>query len=141
MKDLHSNIKAIRVIAPVAVGTTGTGVTGKVIDTQGYQGVEMIVSYGTITATNAAFTLTIKEGDVTGTMTSVADADLLGTEAAATPGTGTRTSGTTKNVTKRIGYVGTKRYVQANVKSTVTATTPVAITAILSAPHLAPVAT
>lgn len=140
-RDLHHNIKVMPSIVPVAVGTTGTGQTGKVVDTAGYEGVEVIASYGTITATNAVYTLTIKHGDVTGTMTSVADADLLGLEASAVPGTGARASGTTKNVTKRIGYIGAKRYVQANIKSTVTATTPIAANVVLSNPMSAPVAT
>jgi hypothetical protein len=61
---------------------TGVGVVGKVVDRKGYDGVEFIISYGTITATSATITPIIKHGDVTGTMTSVADADLLGTEAA-----------------------------------------------------------
>lgn len=140
-RDLHNNIDAIRVISPVAVGTTGTGQTGKVIDRKGYEGVEFIIDYGTITATNATYTVTVKEGDATGSLTSVADADLLGSEADAVPGTGTRTSGSTKNVSKRIGYIGSKRYVSLNVKSTVTAGTLIAATALLANPRHAPVAT
>lgn len=140
-RDIHNNIKVVRSISPVAIGTTGTGQTGKIVDRKGYRGVEFLIGYGTITATNAVYTVTIKEGDVTGTMTSVADADLLGTEAAAVPGTGTRTSGSTKNVTKRLGYIGTKRYVQVNVKSTATAGTLIHADVLLAEPHLAPVAT
>jgi hypothetical protein len=140
-RDLHHNIKTVRSIAPVAVGTTGTGQTGKIVDTAGYAGVEVVASYGAITATNAAFTLTVKHGDVTGTMTSVADADLIGLEASAVPGTGARVSGTTMNVTKRIGYLGAKRYVSANIKSTVTAATPVCANVVLGEPRNMPVAT
>lgn len=139
--ELHNYVDVERVISPVAIGTTGTGQTGKIIDRRGYRGVEFVIAYGSITATNAAYTVTVKEGDVTGTLTSVADTDLLGLEANPTPGTGTRTSGTTKNVTKRLGYVGTKRYVQCNVKSTVTAGTLVSVDAILYGPSLFPVAT
>jgi len=132
MDDLYSGLKVQRVISPVAVGTTGTGQTGKIIDRKGYIGPVLFnVGFGSITATNATFTVTVKEGDVTGTLTSAADADLIGTEALAGVGaTGTRTSGTSKNVTKKIGYKGAKRYVQVNVKSTVTAAVPVAVTAI-----------
>lgn len=141
MRDMHNNIRTVVGVAPVAVGTTGTGQVGKVIDRKGYDGVEFIIGYGTITATNATLTVTVKEGDATGSMTSVADADLLGTEllagvAAATP----RTSGVSKNVTKRIGYTGGKRYVQCGVKSTVTATTPVSVVGVLSRPAVRPTA-
>jgi hypothetical protein len=107
MNDLHNNSRAQRVVPPVAVGTTGTGQTGKVIDRQGYGGVEFICGYGAVTATNAVFTVTVKEGDVTSSLTSVADADLLGTELLAGVGaTASRVSGTSKNVVKRIGYKG-----------------------------------
>lgn len=140
--ELHNNIAAQRVISPVAVGTTGTGVTGKIIDRRGYRGVEFLCGYGSITATSATFTVTMKEGDVTGTLTSVADADMLGSEAnAGIAAAATRTSGVSKNVTKRVGYIGIKRYVQVNIKSTVTAGTPVHCDAILHGPSLAPVAT
>lgn len=139
--DLHSNVRALRVISPVAAGTTGTGKTGVIIDRQGYGGVEFILGYGTITATNATLTATVLEGDVTGTMTSVADADLLGTEVLASIVAGTpRTSGSNKNVTKRIGYKGSKRYVTVKVVNTVTATTPIAVDAVLFNPSVAPVA-
>jgi hypothetical protein len=135
MNDLHNNSRAQRVVPPVAVGTTGTGQTGKVIDRQGYGGVEFICGYGAVTATNAVFTVTVKEGDVTSSLTSVADADLLGTELLAGVGaTASRVSGTSKNVVKRIGYKGLKRYVNASVKSTVTAGTPVSIEAVLHSP-------
>ena len=139
MHDLHNNSRALRVITPVAVGTTGTGQTGKIIDRQGYGGIEFICSYGSITATNAVFTVTVKEGDVTGTLTSVADADLLGTEAlAGVAAAATRTSGTSKNVVKRIGYKGNKRYVNVSIKSTVTAGTIISCEAVLYSPSVAP---
>lgn len=138
MHDLHNNSRAVRVVSPIAVGTTGTGQTGKVIDRQGYGGVEFIVDYGTVTATAAVFTVTVKEGDATGSLTSVADANLLGTEASAGLAAGARTSGSTKNVSKRVGYKGGKRYVSADIKSTTTAGTPVAITAMLHSPNVAP---
>jgi hypothetical protein len=57
----------------------------------------------------------IKEGDVTGTMTSVADTNLIGLELnASIAAAATRTSGVSKNVTKRVGYIGTKRYVSVH---------------------------
>lgn len=137
--DRHAGMAVQRVVSPVAIGTTGTGQTGKIIDRQGYGALEFVIDYGTISSTTAVYTVTIKEGDATGSLTSVADADLLGTELGAGLTSGTRTSGSTKNVSKRIGYKGTKRYVQANIKSTATAGTLVAITAILMSPNLQPI--
>jgi len=140
-RDMHNNVDILAVIPAVAVGTTGTGQTGAVIDTRGYDSVEFGISYGAITATAAVFTVTVLEGDVTGTMTSAADADLLGTEAGAGLAAATRVDGSTENVAKRIGYRGDQRYVRVDVKSTTTAATPIAVNAILCHPHRAAVAT
>ena len=141
MRDLHNNIDAERVIAPVAK-TTIAATVGKVIDLRGYEGCEFIINYGSITATDATLTPIVKDGDVTGTLASVADTYLLGTEAGAGIAAGTpRTSNSNKNVTKRIGYVGIKRYVNVSITSTVTAATIVSVECIKGKPSRAPVAT
>jgi len=133
MFDPKNGLKVATVVAPVAIGTTGTGQVGKIIDRSGYLGPVMFsVNYGSVTATAAAFTVTVKEGDATGAMTSAADIDLIGTEAAAgLAAAASRTSGASKNVVKTVGYKGAKRYVQCGVKSTTTAGTPVSINAVL----------
>lgn len=134
MQEMHNNITVEAVVEPVAVGTTGTGKTGNIIDRQGYGGVEFLVAYGAVTSSTAVFTVTVKEGDATGSLTSVADADLVGTEAAAGLAAGARVDGSTEKVTKKVGYKGSKRYVQANISSTATAGTPVSINAVLFNP-------
>lgn len=141
MNDLHNNCSAKRALGPVAL-TTVAGLAGKVLDRQGFGGVEFIVNYGSVTATNATITPVVMEGDATGSMTSVADADLLGTEAlAALPAEATsRTSGVGEFVSTRVGYVGSKRYVSCGIASTtVTAATVVAISAVMHSPNVAPV--
>lgn len=140
MHELHNNVAIRPAISPVAIGTTGTGQTGLVIDRQGFGGVEFIIGFGAITSTAAVFTTTVKEGDVTGTLTSVADADLVGTESDAGLGAAVRTDGTGDKVVRKIGYKGTKRYVQCNVKSTATAGTLISSTAVLFNPGLFPTA-
>ncbi|HWY14426.1 MAG TPA: hypothetical protein VNX86_04710 [Rhizomicrobium sp.] len=140
MRDLHSTIATKRSISPVAIGVTGTGQVGRIIDRAGYQGVEVLFTYGSIIATNAVFTQSVYEGDTTGAMTQVTAANLLGSDNA--PGaTSARASGTTKNTLRRVGYIGLKRYVQPRVKSTVTAGTLVAATVILGNPDNAPTPT
>lgn len=137
--DLHNSIRAVRHTSPVAIGTTGTGKTGKIIDRQGYGGVEFVVGYGAVTSVTAVFTVTVFEGDVTGTMTSVADNDLLGTEAlAGLAAANPRVSGASMNTCTRIGYKGRKRYASVNVKSTATAGTLIDVTALLFNPSLGP---
>jgi hypothetical protein len=139
-QDLQSNVKATRVVGPVAIGANGTK-TGKIIDRQGYGGVEFICSYGAVTTTGSVCTMVAFEGDVTGTMTSVADADLIGTEALATlPAITPRTSGIGQNVSKRFGYKGIKRYVRVDAVGTgVTSVGCVGVTALLLNPSVAAV--
>lgn len=140
MNDLHNNVRTAVAIEPVAAGTTGTGQAGNIIDRQGYGGVEFVIGYGAITSSAATFTVTIKEGDTTGAMTSVADADLLGTEALAGVAAAARVDGSTEKVSKRIGYKGSKRYVQCSVVNTATAATPISALALLHDPQVAPTA-
>lgn len=140
--DLHNNVKSQRVIAPIAIGANATK-SGKVIDRKGYAGVEFVASYGAVTTTGTIVTLVVKEGDATGSMTSVADADLLGTETLASlPVQATaRTSEVGKNVSKRVGYKGNKRYVTVDAISTGTTSVGcVSVTALLFNPEGAPTA-
>ncbi len=140
MNDLHNNIRTKTVISPLAIGANATK-TGLVIDRQGYGGVEFIASYGAVTTTGTVVTMVVKEGDATGTLTSVADTDLLGTEALFSLAAGARVAGTGKEVTKRIGYIGSKRYVQVNaVQTGTTSVGVVGVAAVLHSPHNAPTA-
>ena len=139
MKHYHNKVRTLNVIAPVAIGANATK-TGKIIDRSGYDGIEFICGWGAVTTTGSIDTLVMFEGDVTGTMTSVADADMLGTELlgsliATTP----RTSGTSKNYTTRVGYSGAKRYVRVDaVSAGTTSVGCVSVTALMHSPVVAP---
>jgi hypothetical protein len=143
MRDLHNNVKVLPTISPVAVGTTGIGQTGIAVDRAGYQAVEIEFSYGAVTATAAVFTATVQHSDsaTAASFASVADSDLLGTEVGAGLGAAVRTDGVGDKVTKRVGYIGIKRYVRALIKSTATAGVLVAANVLLGAPRSAPAAT
>jgi hypothetical protein len=136
--DLHNNIRTKTVISPLAIGANATK-SGIVIDRQGYGGVEFIASYGAVTTTGSIVTLVVKEGDATGSLTSVADADLLGTEALASLLAGARVAGTGKEVTKRVGYKGSKRYVTVDaVQTGTTSVGVIGVAALLHSPNNAP---
>lgn len=139
--DLHNNIRTKLALDPVALGATGANV-GRIIDRKGYAGVEFILEYGAITTTGTAVTVVVKEGDTTGALTSVADADLIGTETLASlPASADRASGSGSRVTKRIGYKGSKRYVQLSMNGTGTTSAGIiAASAILFHPEAAPAA-
>jgi hypothetical protein len=141
--DLHHNVQLARAISAVAVGTTGTGKTSSIIDRQAFGGVEFIINYGTVTATNATITPTMLECATTGgTFTSVADSDMLpqsgGELAASLVAAATRTSGTSKNFSTKLGYIGKLRYLELKLVPTVTATTPISVDALLHNPRHAP---
>jgi hypothetical protein len=141
--DLHNNIRVLRAISPVAIGTTGSGggKTSPAIDLQGYQGVEFITHYGVLSAATEVITVVVKECDtVSGSYTSVADADLVGTEALAGLGAAARVSGSTQNVAKRVGYIGNKRYVKLQMWAAGTATALIAAEAVLHTPRILPTA-
>jgi hypothetical protein len=139
IRDLHNNMRTKTGVVHTAIGANATK-TGLVVDRQGYGSVEFVVAYGSVTTTGTVVTVVAKEGDVTGTMTSIADTSLLGTEALASlPAATPRTAGTTKEVTKRLGYSGQKRYVSMDTVSTgVTSVGTVGVTIVLANPYNAP---
>jgi hypothetical protein len=79
-RDLYNSIEPEKVRAPAAAGTTGTK-SGTVIDLAGYDGCTFILSAGAQTTAGITAVPIVKHGTVTGTLTSVADADLIGLEA------------------------------------------------------------
>lgn len=137
MRDMHKNIKVVHVIKPVAVGTTGIagGQLSGVIDRRGYDSAEFVFNAGGSASVADTITPVVYESSTTGSgFTSVADADLIGSEAALT-------LSTSAGKAKGIGYRGNKRYLKLRLYGTGTATALVAAVAVLGAPMQAPVAT
>lgn len=139
MRDGYTGIEVVTTIAPVAVGTTGTGQTGTAVDLRGADAAAVVFHYGAILATGADFTATVLEGDTTGgSFTAVADADLIpttGAETSAGLAPAARVDGSTENVALHVGYKGTKRYIKAMIASTATAGTPVSAVVVKSHLH------
>lgn len=137
MKDFHKNIKIQHTIKPVAVGTTGIagGQLSGIIDRRGYESVEFIVQAGGSASVADTINMVVYESAVTGSgFASVADADLVGSEAALTL---TTSAGKSKSV----GYRGGKRYLKIRAYGLGTATALVAVTTVLARPHVAPIVT
>lgn len=110
--DLHNHIHTVPLIAPVAARTDNTAIVSSIIDTLGYGSVELVLVTGTNTDTNATFTVLVEDGDQANLSdaAAVADVELLGTEAQAG-----FTAADDDNKTRKIGYVGNKRYVRVTV--------------------------
>lgn len=118
MRDLHFNTTVLRCNAPVAVGTSGIGggQLSPALDIRDADSAEFLIGYGLTGATGDTTNVVVYESDTaTGTFTSVADADLLGTEAAAGKAAGAAASGTTINMFRKVGYRGSKPFLKLRV--------------------------
>lgn len=109
--DLYNNILASRAVSPAAATTNNTAWTSQIIDTANYDSMIFLINIGELADADATFTVLLEEGDDSGLSdnSSVADADMLGTEAAA---------GFTfadDNTVAKIGYLGAKRYVRLTI--------------------------
>lgn len=112
----------------IALSATLSGVTpaaGGAIDMQGWKGLTLTVSTGTVTdaGTAAGFAFEVQESDAAASgYTAVADADLIGLESALT----VKADGDDDKMIGSIGYRGGKRYVR--VVATGTSGTDAAVT-------------
>ena len=135
MRDMHNNIKVVHAISPQAIGTTGAanGKLSSIIDRQGYEAVEFVFQSGASASVADTINPVILEAAATGdSFTSVADADLLGTEAAQKLTLSAAGS-------SKIGYIGNKRYLKIRLYGLGTATAIVSAAAVLGRPSRAPV--
>lgn len=107
MYDLHNNVKATRVVSPLSQAGNAA-IVGAIIDRQGYNSNEYLITLGTITTAGTTFTTLLEHGDVANLSDAVAvpDTDLIGTEALAS------FVDTEINTTKKLGYKGSKRYIR-----------------------------
>jgi len=132
MRDMHNNISILHAISPQAVGTSGIagGKLSGALDRRGFEAVEFVYSSGASASVADTITPVVYEGDTTnGSFTSVASADLLGTEAALT---------LTAAKSGRVGYIGSKRYLKLRLYGTGTATAIVGAVAVLGKPSVLP---
>lgn len=109
-KDLHNNIDVKRAISPVSEAGN-TALVSQILDTRGYESVELVIATGSIADADATFTVLIEDGDNSALSdnAAVADAFLLGTEAQA------GFAFDDDNECRKIGYVGGKRYLRATI--------------------------
>lgn len=111
MKDLHNNIHPRRGISPAAAVTNNTAFVSQIVDTQGHESCEFILLTGSIADVDATFTVLFEDGDAANLSdaAAVADTELLGTEALATP------LFSDDDSVFKIGYAGGKRYCRVTV--------------------------
>lgn len=118
-RDLINEIHPVPLFLPVAARTDNTAIVSKIIDTKGYQSASLVIVAGANTDTNATFAVLVEDGDVVDSeadptaltdAAAVADDYLVGTEALAG-----FTAADDDNKCRKIGYVGSKRFVRVTV--------------------------
>ena len=109
--DLHNQILVSRGLSPVAAGTDNTAYVSQIIDTANFSATEFLILIGANTDADATFTVLVEDGDNSALSdnAAVADAYLLGTEALAS------FTFADDNETRKIGYIGSKRYVRVTI--------------------------
>jgi len=137
MHDLMNNTHPVPVIVPGAALTDNTDLVGEVVDRKGYDGLAFFILTGTLAATGApaaTFTALVEHADLAaGPFTPVADADLLGTESAAS------FMQDADDSCFKIGYAGSKRFVRLTIDpANNDANAYIAALGLLSAPNRAP---
>jgi hypothetical protein len=136
-RDLCNNINPLPLFEPKAAVTNDTAAVSSIIDTAGYESLTLVFVTGTDADADATFAVTMEHGDdsaLSDTAVPVA-ADLIGTPTLA----GYTFANDFK--TRKLGYVGTKRYVRMTITpSNNTGNFFVAGIAILGHPHNAPTA-
>lgn len=115
MRDLHNNITPRRGISPAAAGTDNTPIVSQIVDMLGYQSCEFVILTGANTDSDATFAVLFEDGDQANLSDGAAvdDKFLLGTEAQAG-----FTAADDDNKTRKIGYIGTKRYARVTITPT-----------------------
>lgn len=111
MRDLHSDIKVSRAISPAAATTDNTAWVSQILDTANYSMHELVICTGSLADADATFTVLLEEGDNSSLSDNAAvdDSDMIGTEALAS------FTFADDNVTKKLGYMGKKRYIRATI--------------------------
>lgn len=137
MRDIHNEINPVKP-AVITITNADTPVVSGIVDTQGYDALEFLIATGTLTDATATFAVLVEEGAAANLSdaAAVADADLLGLET---------TAGFTFALDlgcRKIGYIGSKRYVRCTVtpSGNDAGAAPIAIIGLLGLPMRAPTA-
>lgn len=133
--DLHNNIEFRRALSPVVI-TDNTAQVCEIIDIAGFRSLEFAILTGTLADADATFTALVEHGDAANLSDAAAvpDGALLGLETEAS------FTFAADNVTKKIGYRGTKRYIRLTLTpANNTGNAPLCVIAVMGNPCLAPV--
>lgn len=136
MKDAHNTRKYTKVISPISQAGNAAMV-GTIIDRQGFDSLEFAITLGTITTAGTTYTALLEDGDAANLSdaATVVAPNLLGTLA------GASFVDSEVNTTKKVGYIGAKRYVRLTMTPAGnTGASTMSAVAVLGSAAIAPVA-
>lgn len=113
-REIHNQIHIVPLFAPKAAVADDTAQVSSIIDTANYNACELVLVTGANADADATFAVLVEDGNASNLSdnAAVADSQLVGTEALA---------GFTfadDGEARKIGYIGTKRYVRVTVTPT-----------------------
>ncbi len=111
MRDEFDCLALKRGISPAVVTNANTPFVSQILDTQGLESATFALLTGSLSDANVTFTVLAEEGDNSALSdnSAIADANLLGTEALATP------LFSDDNKVFKLGFIDTKRYIRVTV--------------------------
>lgn len=140
MRDIHSDLKAVNILGPVALAADNTP---SALDLRGYDAAEILLNIGvggiTFDSTNKIeFKLTHSDDDVT--YSAVTDADMLGVSGIANGIIKALVAAHAAAASYRYGYKGGKRYLKllADFSGTHGTATPLCAVLLLGNGHNQP---
>lgn len=113
MAEMHLHVAARTAVTPKPY-SDNTPIVSAVLDSNGFNDVELVIHTGTIADADAAFAVLLEHGNAADMSDAAAvdDDELLGTEAAA------GFTFAADNATRKLGYIGVKRYLRATITPT-----------------------
>lgn len=111
MRDFANQVHPVAAISPAAPITDNTVLTSAIIDTSGYESCVFLINLGLLAAAAATFAVTVDHGDdpALADAAAVSATNLTGTLALAS------FDQAADNKVRKIGYVGSKRYVRLKI--------------------------
>lgn len=127
--DLHNSVKQVIAVDPEAAA--GASTVGNIIDTQGFESLEYVITSGDITTGD--FTMLLEDGDDAG----LSDAATVSSELVLGQA-GSAFAVTDDNVSKRVGTISKKRYQRLTLVGANTPAGVMSAVAILGHPKTRP---
>lgn len=147
MFDIINSFQLKRAISP-QVFDNNVAVVSQIIDVRGYKSAGFVIATGAIPDADATFVILVEEGDnsALSDAAAVADADLIGQAGNSPPELEADFRFDDDNEVRKIGYIGSKRYIRLTITPSANTSSPspsnaayICAMAVLGHPDVQPV--